>query len=80
MSSLLLQLLKLADIEKNSKAVGVHDVKRLSQEELFILEPNLSREAVGGLLVPREAAIDSWLLPVTLAHSAVRNGSYVGNN
>ena len=54
------------------------DVRRLTRQELISLEPNLSRQAVGGLLVPDETAIDSGLLPIVLAHHGVRNGSRVG--
>lgn len=74
------QVAKLSEIEGNAVAVGVHSLKRLNRDELLQLEPNLCREALGGLLVPEESAIDSWMLPITLAHSAIRHGACVSCN
>jgi len=57
----------------------VNDIERLTREQLLKLEPNLSTRALGGLLIRGEATIDSWLLPVSLAHTALRNGAHVSN-
>jgi len=62
---------------QNALKMGVSNVRLLSRDELFPMEPNLRSSALGGLLVPGEMVADSWMLPVTLAHEALRHGSKV---
>ena len=71
------ELAKLEAIEKKAKANGVTDVKRLSQTELRVREPQLSKQALGGLLVPGEHVIDPWSAPLAYAHQALAHGAKI---
>ncbi|MDE2385913.1 MAG: FAD-dependent oxidoreductase, partial [Alphaproteobacteria bacterium] len=71
------ELAKLEAIEKKARANGVEDVKRLSQTELRIREPQLARQALGGLLVPGEHVIDPWSAPLAYAHQALAHGAKI---
>jgi glycerol-3-phosphate dehydrogenase len=53
---------------------GVHDVRPLSCEEIYRLEPHLNPGVLGGLLVPGESIICTFTLPLALATQAVLNG------
>lgn len=53
---------------------GVTDVRYLSIEEVYELEPNLNRGALGGLYVPGESVLCTYTLPLALATQAVLNG------
>ncbi|MBG1232714.1 NAD(P)/FAD-dependent oxidoreductase [Aestuariivirga litoralis] len=68
---------KLEGIEKKARANGVNDVKQLSPTELRIREPQLSRNALGGLLVPGEHVIDPWSAPLAYAHQAIAHGAKI---
>ncbi|MDE2386053.1 MAG: NAD(P)/FAD-dependent oxidoreductase [Alphaproteobacteria bacterium] len=74
------ELAKLDAIEKKARANGVEDVKRLSQTELRIREPQLARQALGGLLVPGEHVIDPWSAPLAYAHQALAHGAKIIRN
>ena len=68
---------KLFDIKANAERNGFIDCQFLDKDSLFKLEPELNQSAKGGLLVPGEGVVDSWMLPAVLAHNAIRNGSQV---
>src|SRR5574344_1592967 len=67
------QLDLLESLKERSKVNGV-DVKILSKEELLQAEPNVNKEALGGLLAPSAGIIDPFLLTWRLMESAVSNG------
>jgi glycerol-3-phosphate dehydrogenase len=71
------ELQKLGGIEAKAKANGVTDLKRLSQIELRIREPQLSKTVLGGLLVPGEHVIDPWSAPLAYAHQAIAHGAEI---
>ncbi len=52
---------------------GVTDVRRLSRDEVYELEPNLNQGALGGLYVPGESVLCTYTLPLALATQAVLN-------
>ena len=70
-------LRSLEGILAEAHANGVHDVRRLSADEVRALEPNLNPATCGGLLVPRESFTSSALLTIAYAESAVLNGAQV---
>jgi glycerol-3-phosphate dehydrogenase len=53
---------------------GVPDQKIISGEELFRLEPNLSREVVCALYAPSAGVIAPWELALAQAECAVQGG------
>ncbi len=53
---------------------GVTDVRIISADEVYKLEPNLSSGAFGGLFVPGEAILCPFTLPIAFATEAVLNG------
>lgn len=53
---------------------GVTDVRRLTAEEIYHLEPHLNPGVLGGLLVPGESIICTFTLPLAYATEAVLNG------
>jgi len=67
----------LEGILAEAHANGVHDVRRLTVDEVRALEPNLNPATCGGLLVPRESFTSSALLTIAYAESAVLNGAEV---
>jgi len=54
---------------------GVTDVRIISAEEVYRLEPRLNAGAWGGLFVPGEALICPFTLPLAFATQAVLNGA-----
>ena len=48
---------------------------QLTRQQILALEPNLNPSLCGGILIPDEAVIDSWLLPALMAHLAVETGN-----
>ncbi len=67
------QLRMLHDLENRSKENGV-PVRLISKEELFEMEPNISKEALGALLAPTAGVIDPFNLVVHCVENAVDNG------
>jgi glycerol-3-phosphate dehydrogenase len=59
---------------------GVTDVKRLSQTELRVREHQLSKDALGGVLVPGEHVIDAWSAPLAYAQQALAHGAVILRN
>lgn len=67
------QLEMLNDLLVRSKQNGV-ETRLLSKEELKKLEPNISDEALGGLLAPTAGIIDPFNLVIHCVENAVDNG------
>jgi len=74
------ELAKLEGIEKKARANNVTDVRRLSPTELRIREPQMSKAALGGLLVPGEHVIDPWSAPLAYANQAMAHGAKIIRN
>ena len=71
------ELSALEGIQQKAEANGVADCRRLSQIELRMREPRLSKAALGGLLVPGEQVIDPWSTPLSYAHQALAMGAVI---
>jgi glycerol-3-phosphate dehydrogenase len=63
-------------LEKGNKN-GAPDLKIISGEELFRLEPNLSREVVCALYAPSAGIVSPWDLALVQAECAVQGGAMV---
>ena len=74
------EALKLEAIEAKARANAVADVKRLSQTELRIREPQLAKTARGGVLIPGEHVIDPWSAPLAYAQQAIAHGAKIIRN
>jgi glycerol-3-phosphate dehydrogenase len=68
------QCRELPHILERAHQNGVSDVRLLSVEEIYALEPHVSRTALGGLIVPGEGILCPYTLPLALATEAVTNG------
>ena len=74
------ELAALDGIVEKAHANDVSDVKRLSQTELRIREPQISKQALGAALVPGEHVIDPWSAPLAYAHQAIAQGAVIMRN
>ena len=54
---------------------GVPGLRIVRPEELFSLEPHLSRDAVGGLYAPGTGTVDPWELGIAAFENAAANGA-----
>jgi glycerol-3-phosphate dehydrogenase len=70
----------LQGIIDKAQSNGVSNVKLLSQTELRIREHQLSKHALGGVLVPGEHVIDAWSAPLAYAQQAIAHGAVVMRN
>lgn len=68
------QLQELPKILAKAHQNGVTDVRLLSIDEIYQLEPHVQRTALGGLMVPGEGILCTFTLPLALATEAVANG------
>ena len=59
---------------------GIDCLKILSKEEVFEMEPNISKEVIGALYSPNAAIVSPWELALALAETAVLNGVKVQLN
>ena len=59
---------------------GVEDVRLLSQTEIRIREPQISKLALAAVQVPGEHVIDPWSAPLAYAHQAIAHGAAVMRN
>jgi glycerol-3-phosphate dehydrogenase len=73
-------LATLEGIIDKAHANNVADVKYLSQTKLRIREPEISKQALGGVLVPGEHVIDAWSAPLAYAHQALAHGAVILRN
>lgn len=53
---------------------GVYDVEFRTREELLEMEPNLNPDVMGGIVSPRDAQINQFMLVVAQAENAAENG------
>ena len=74
------EMAALDGIIAKGHANGVTDVKKLSQIELRIREPQLSKSVLGGVLIPGEHVIDPWSAPLAYAQQAIAHGAVVMRN
>ena len=68
------QVQSLPTIRETALENGINDVKRISIDELYRLEPHLGRGARGALKVPGESIICPFTPPLAYATQAVING------
>jgi glycerol-3-phosphate dehydrogenase len=73
-------LAALDGIIAKAHANGVLDVKRLTQTELRMREHQLSKDALGGVLVTGEHVIDAWSAPLAYAQQAIAHGAVILRN
>lgn len=59
------------------KNAGIEGLRTLSREEVFRMEPNVTREAVAGVFDPTYGLISPYKLTIALAEHAVINGARV---
>jgi glycerol-3-phosphate dehydrogenase len=74
------ELSALDGIVEKAHANNVTDVKRLTQTELRIREPQISKSALGAVLVPGEHVIDPWSSPLAYAQQAIAHGAVIMRN
>ena len=53
---------------------GVTDVQQLSAEQALELEPKITKNVLGGLLIPRESIVDPFSTSIAFAEVALTNG------
>ncbi len=64
----------LPSLLARAHANGVTDVRIVTAEEVYRMEPHLNRGARGGLFVPGESLICPFTLPIAYATEALLNG------
>ena len=69
------QLEALPKLLKQAHDNGEYEVKIISAEEIYQLEPNINKGALGGLFVPGEGILCTFTVPLALATQAVLNGT-----
>jgi glycerol-3-phosphate dehydrogenase len=68
------QLDALPALEKKAHENGVTDVRIISMDEVYRLEPNINKGALGGILVTGEGILCTFSVPLAFATQAVVNG------
>ena len=61
-------------LKEQSVKNGVEGVRVIGRDELFSLEPNVSKSAVAALYAPTGAIINPWEYTLAMAETAVKNG------
>ena len=74
------ELAALPEIVEKAHKNGITDVRAISQTELRLKEPNLAKNALGGVFVPGEHIIDAWSAPLAYAHQALAHGATILRN
>ncbi len=69
------QFQNLSNLLQRAHQNGVTDVRIISAEEVYRLEPGLNEGAWGGLFVPGESLICPFTLPIAFATQALLNGA-----
>jgi glycerol-3-phosphate dehydrogenase len=67
------QLNALPGIMEKANNNGVTDLRKLTVEQIYQLEPHVNSGALGGLMVPGEFIIDTFSLPLSFAKYAFIN-------
>ncbi|QDB79628.1 FAD-dependent oxidoreductase [Georgenia wutianyii] len=65
----------LPGLQAKAAANGYHQTSLISAEEVYAQLPSLGPGVTGGLLVPDEAVIDAWTVPLAFATEAVQRGA-----
>lgn len=65
---------KLKEVLDENIEAGDTDVQMLTAQELREVEPSLSHEALGAVLLPHEAVVEPLLVPMAYAESGHRHG------
>ena len=65
---------KYQKLKTRAEKVGFTGLRFVDRDELFAMEPHVSREAVGALYNPDIAVVDPVRLTIALSESARRNG------
>ncbi len=68
------QIAELEKLRNNGIKNGINGIRSLNHEELLRLEPNLSTELTGGLLVPSGGIVVTFDMVFALIENAVANG------
>ena len=69
------QARELPTLYRKALANGVEDVELLSPAAALELEPGITDEVRGALLIRRESVVDPWTTPIAYAEVALANGS-----
>lgn len=64
---------KLPDLLKQAHDNGEFEVRIISADEIYKLEPHISKGALGGLFVPGEGILCTFSVPLAFAYQAVLN-------
>ncbi|MFH1939836.1 MAG: NAD(P)/FAD-dependent oxidoreductase, partial [bacterium] len=68
---------KLKDLKENGEKNGIKNLKIITDDELFKLEPNLNPQVKYALYAPAAGIISPYELTIALADNAVINGAKV---
>jgi glycerol-3-phosphate dehydrogenase len=68
------EVVQLPVIEEKAAANGCRDLRRLSADELYAMEPHLGPGARAGLRIPGEGIVCPFTAPLAMATEAVVNG------
>ena len=71
------ELARLPAIVAQAHENNVRDVRQIEAAEVFRREPNLSRDALGAVVVPGEHVIDPWSAPLAYALQGLAHGGEV---
>ncbi len=74
------ELAALDGIVEKAHTNDVSNVKRLTQTELRVREPQISKLALGAVLVPGEHVIDAWSAPLAYGQQAIAHGAVILRN
>ncbi len=74
------ELAAIDGIVEKAHANDVIDVKHITQTELRVREPQISKSALGAVLVPGEHVIDPWSAPLAYAQQAIAHGAMIMRN
>lgn len=67
----------LQELLKRGKKNGVADLRIINRDELLVLEPNISDEAIAALYAPDAAIISPYQATWSIAENAVQNGAKI---
>jgi glycerol-3-phosphate dehydrogenase len=67
----------LDEVLEQSHMAGDSHARRLSPDEVRMMEPALNRQCLGAVHIPGEFVVDSWLYTISLASHARENGATV---
>ena len=69
------QLQRVAELVELAAVNGIKGVRAIGKSELFAMEPELNRDAVGALYAPTGGIVSPYELTVALAENAATNGA-----